>query len=199
MDPKTWKIEGMTCASCARAIETAVGNLEGVQSAVVNLATERLTVLTDSEAFRPETVIRAVEEAGYRAVDEKIIRKSFDLQGMTCAACAAAIERSTRRLEGIVRADVNLASETLSVEFDASLLRSADIARAVKAAGYRATESAEDAHQEEKDRQIRRLRRRFFLSLAFTLPLLYLSMGAMLGAPIPSFLTPELHPLIYAV
>lgn len=199
MDPKTWKIEGMTCASCARAIETAVGNLEGVQSAVVNLATERLTVLTDSEAFRPETVIRAVEEAGYRAVDEKTIRKNFDLQGMTCAACAAAIERSTRRLEGIVRADVNLASETLSVEFDASLLRSADIARAVKAAGYRATESAEDAHQEEKDRQIRRLRRRFFLSLAFTLPLLYLSMGAMLGAPIPSFLTPELHPLIYAV
>ncbi len=189
----------MTCASCARAVETAVGKIEGVEKAVVNLATERLTVEADSLAFRPESVIRAVEKAGYHAIDENLTRKQFSIQGMTCAACASAIERLVRRLEGILRAEVNLASETLSVEFDSSRLRTADITQAVKSAGYRAKESTEAAHQVEKDRQTHRLRDRFILSLVFTIPLLYLSMGRMLGAPIPIFLDPEIHPLAYAL
>jgi Cu+-exporting ATPase len=67
MTTQTWDITGMTCASCARAVEKVTGKLQGVQTASVNLASEKLTLTYDETAVNPEAVVAAVENAGYGA------------------------------------------------------------------------------------------------------------------------------------
>src|SRR5690606_7984787 len=94
-------INGMTCAACARAVERHVGKVEGISSANVNLATEKLNVEFDESRADVAQVIEAVKKAGYdvRQEEEKKIREVFiPISGMTCAACANAVERAVRKL-----------------------------------------------------------------------------------------------------
>ena len=74
MTNKTFKIEGMTCASCARAVERVTGKLDGVSVANVNLATEKLTVTYEPSIIRVSEIKNAVEKAGYKAVEESVAR-----------------------------------------------------------------------------------------------------------------------------
>lgn len=125
------------------------------------------------------------------------MKKKFTVSGMSCAACSARVEQAVRALAGMRRADVNLLQNSLSAEFDESVLSASDIINAVRRAGYDTTlkdapaasaPSADPAEQTEKH-----LRRRFWLSLIFLLPLFYIAMGHMLGAPLPGFLAGEAH------
>ncbi|GGP23200.1 heavy metal translocating P-type ATPase [Silvimonas iriomotensis] len=131
-------ISGMTCAACAGRIEKVIGRLEGV-SAEVNLATETANVsLADGKAV-PD-VIAAIRKAGY---DVKPAQTQLALQGMTCAACAARIEKVLNRLPG-VSASVNFATETALVEQPAGLYPTEALIQAVRKAGY-------DAHEIKAD------------------------------------------------
>lgn len=82
MAKKTLNIEGMTCASCAKAVERATRKLEGVEEANVNLATEKLFVTYDEGALRVEDIQAAVEKAGYKAITESLT-KTLSIEGMT--------------------------------------------------------------------------------------------------------------------
>ncbi len=113
------------------------------------------------------------------------MKEKFSVTGMTCTACSAGIERTLNRIEGIEKAEVSLMAETMTVSFDENLLSSADIIAAVVDLGYGA-KVYDERILEEKKPQPNKLKRRFFLSLIFLLPLMYFSMGGMVGFPQPS-------------
>ncbi len=201
---KTIAIRGMTCASCARASERAAARLEGVASASVNFATEALTVQYDEAALGLEDIAKAIKDAGYEAVlPEESKSATVPIGGMTCAACAMAVERAVGKVPGIKTASVNFGTERLSVSWDPERTRLSEIKRAVKDAGYEAlaieTKASVDAHAEGKAKEIRSLLRRFLVALSVSLPLLYVSMGHMLGLPLPAWLHPMHYPLNFAL
>ncbi len=108
----------------------------------------------------------------------------YSVSGMSCAACAAHVEKAVRGVKGVK--DVSVSLLTASMEVDAPGIAPEEIIRAVRAAGYGADAgaSARDTAEEEEAS----LKRRFILSLCFLLPLMYVSMGHMLGAPLPPFM-----------
>jgi Cu+-exporting ATPase len=123
---------------------------------------------------------------------------------MTCAACAQRIERVVRKLPGISQANVNLAAETLFVEYDEQALQLPDIEGAVHKIGYEVIEkkAASDDDAERKRRELRTLRIKLIVSAVFTLPLLYVAMAPMITfitLPFPDFLRPMEFPLRYAL
>lgn len=201
MANKTLNIDGMTCASCANAVERATRKLDGVEEANVNLATEKLSVTFDEGALTVDDIKAAVEKAGYKAKTEAVT-KTLSVEGMTCASCSNAVERVTRKLEGVEEANVNLATEKLFITYDPSILRISEIKKAVEKAGYKAVEEEEDTvdtDKEKKEREIKTLWIKFLVSAIFTIPLLYISMGHMMGAPLPQILDPMHNPLNFAL
>ena len=200
MTKKSVKIQGMTCASCAQAVERVTKKLEGVEDASVNLATEKMNVSFDDAKLSFDDIKEAIKKAGYDAAEDTVSR-GFKIQGMTCASCAQAVERATRKLDGVTETSVNLATEKLTISYDPSALRVSDIKKAVEDAGYKVIEedSTVDTDKESKDREKKTLWWQFILSAIFTLPLFYISMGHMVGLPIPEFIDPNLNPKAFAL
>ena len=127
--------------------------------------------------------------------------KTFKIEGMTCASCARAVERVTGKLDGVSVANVNLATEKLTVTYEPSIIRVSDIKNAVEKAGYKAIEESV-ARDEDKDihvKEQRSLWQRFIISLIATIPLLYISMGHMIGLPLPGFIDPVMNPAAFAI
>jgi P-type Cu+ transporter len=201
---KILKIGGMTCAACARAVERASNKVEGIEEANLNLASEKLYVKYNEEKTSLETIIKAIEKAGYTAEEEKQSKEiMIGIGGMTCASCAKAVERAVRKLDGIQRADVNLATEKLSVEYDTSKVRLSAIKEAVKKAGYvpleEEADKAIDKDQERKEKEAKELFRNFIISTIVTVPLLLIAMGHMLGMPLPEIIDKHMYPLNFAL
>lgn len=113
------------------------------------------------------------------------MKEKFTVSGMSCAACSAGIERVVRKLKGVSIADVSLMGECMTVEYDETLVKKEDIFSAVIELGYGISDYEENALQARKP-EPNKLKKRFFLSLAFLLPLMYFSMGGMIGLPQPS-------------
>jgi len=196
----------MTCSACAAANERAVRKLPGVAEASVNFAAETLSVRFDDAAASVEAIKAAVKKAGYEAAERVTDREvSIPVGGMTCTACSAAIERSLRKLPGIRVAAVNFATEKATVSYDPSAVRLSEIKGAIRKAGYEplAMEAASgakvDAHKAMKEREIRTMWTKFIVSAAFSIPLLYIAMGHMLGWPLPAALHPMDFPLRFAL
>lgn len=203
MADKMFTIEGMTCASCAQTVENTTKELPGVENAVVNLATEKLNVSYNQETISETDIQEAVSDAGYKAISNQV-KKTLNVEGMTCASCAQTVEKSAQQLEGMNEASVNLATEKLTVAYDPSTLNYSAITKAVSDAGYEAHEEIDsadqvDLDQKRKDKQIKTLWNRFIASAIFTLPLFYISMGPMVGLPIPEFMGTESNPLTFAL
>jgi len=114
------------------------------------------------------------------------MEQKFDVTGMTCAACSARVGKSVCKLEGVNSCDVNLLTNSMRVDFDPGVTSEEKIISAVTAEGY----GAENAAGERTliDDESRSMRTRFLVSLVFLVPLMYLSMGHMLGLPLPGFL-----------
>lgn len=85
-----FQITGMTCAACAGRIEKGLNRLEGVEDASVNLALETSHIIYETEQLTPDDLKRKVQSLGYDVVMEQA---EFDIEGMTCAACANRIEK----------------------------------------------------------------------------------------------------------
>ncbi|MBE5779854.1 MAG: copper-translocating P-type ATPase [Clostridiales bacterium] len=130
-------------------------------------------------------------------------KTTFDITGMTCAACSARIEKVVGKMEGVSRASVNLTTEKMQVEYSAPATVESIIQRVEKIGfGAKKEEIRQESFPEDslnKEAFIRSMWRRFFTSLCFALPLFYLSMGPMVGLPVPGFLSPDAHPLRYAL
>ncbi len=198
------KINGMTCASCANAIEKGVSKLEGVQVANVNFATEKLTVEFDSTQVSVDDLKLAVKNSGYTAEGESSVRDvTIPVAGMTCASCASSIEKAITKLSGIQKVNVNFATEKATVTYDTNLTRISEIKQAVVKAGYKPLEiESSDQVDEEKarrEKEMKDLWNKFIVSAVFSIPLLYIAMGHLLGASLPMFVDPNYNPMNFAL
>lgn len=126
-------------------------------------------------------------------------KKTFKIEGMTCAACARAVERVTKKLDGVTESSVNLATEKLNITYESDKVKIYDIKKAIEKAGYKAIEEEIPTDKDKKDKEIKLLWKKFLLSAIFAVPLLYISMGHMLGAPLPMFLHPDMNPKAFAL
>ena len=170
-------VEGMTCASCVGRVERALKAVPGVETAFVNLATERAEV--NGAAVDRALLVKAVEDAGY-----DIASRSVDLviEGMTCASCVARVEKALSAVPGVSFGAVNLATERANVKGTADL---SALVRAVEAAGYEAHTAgpATDVAEETATRKAveeTALQRDVLIAAALTLPVFMLEMGAHL-------------------
>lgn len=182
-------IEGMSCASCVRRVETAIAEAPGVTEASVNLATGGATVSLAPGAGAG-AVIGAIEKAGYAV---PLQRFELGVDGMTCASCVSRVERAVAAVPGVIRANVNLATERAAVEAVAGTDTLAAVEAAIRSAGYEprrteATAEGTDAHQEAKDRELAGLKRDLTIAAIFTAPLFVLEMGSHLYAPMHHWL-----------
>lgn len=180
-------IEGMTCASCVGRVERALTAVPGVQTASVNLATERAD-LSFIGAPDPQAAVRAIERAGYTVREATT---ELSIEGMTCASCVGRVERGLAQLPGVIAASVNLATERAQVRHLAGTVSVADLVAAVENAGYTAraagvsTAAAGDQEEERREAEARALRRSLLLAVVLTLPVFILEMG--------SHLVPAMH------
>ena len=169
-------IEGMTCAACATRIEKNLNKLSGVEASV-NFANEKAHVNYDEAQVKTDTLISAIEKAGFHIAPRSV---QLQLGKMTCAACAGHIEKALNKLPGVT-ATVNVATETARVIFKPGLVTTGQLIEAVVNAGYDAHEISELNHTEEKARRQAAYQaelRLFWISAILTLPLV-LQMGAM--------------------
>lgn len=169
----TVAISGMTCAACAIRIEKGLQKLEGVESASVNLALEKSTVVYDAEKMSFQDIQKKIEDLGYGVITDKV---ELNISGMTCAACATRIEKGLQKVPGVIQAHVNLALETGSVEYDTSQASVADLIRQVEKLGYQAVRKDEQSEAETADRRAQEIERqtgKFLFSLILSLPLLW--------------------------
>ncbi|AHY16389.1 heavy metal translocating P-type ATPase [Streptococcus iniae] len=115
-------------------------------------------------------------------------KESFLIEGMTCASCALSVENAVKRLPGVDQASVNLTTEKLSVDYQDETINPKIIEKAVAEAGYQATRylgKQDKSLQERQDNVTQRLWRQFICSAIFTIPVVYLAMGSMIGLPVP--------------
>jgi Cu+-exporting ATPase len=194
----------MTCAACAKAVERVSKKLDGVEEANVNLATEKLNISFDEAKVSIPDIQKVIEKAGYKALIEATNR-TLKIEGMTCAACAKTVERVSKKLDGVIEANVNIATEKLNITFEPSKVRVADIKKAIEKAGYKALEEelTVDMDKENKEKHIRSIWKRFVISLIFAVPLLIVAMGPMIlewfGAGLPMSINPMMHMEIYGI
>ena len=186
-------VEGMTCASCVGRVERALKQVPGVQSAAVNLATERADI-TFTGAADPQAAVRAIEGAGYSVREET---SELAIEDMTCASCVGRVEKALAKIPGVLEANVNLATERARVRHLAGVVSLADLEAAVIQAGYKSrrlsdeTANASDQDTERREGEARALQRAFLTAGILTLPVFILEMG--------SHLIPAMHHWVMGV
>jgi len=190
MNHLTFRVEGMTCASCVARVEKALARVPGAAGAVVNLATEKAGVDLDPARAGAAEVVAAVRKMGYAPVVETL---DLGVGGMTCASCVARVEKALARVPGVLDVAVNLATEKATVSFLPETTGPESLAEAVRKAGYEARSdaagAAEDREQAARDAEIAGLRRAVLFAAAFTVPLVAIAMGRHLPALHAAFLS----------
>lgn len=200
-------VEGMNCAACVNRIEKVVNRIPGVAYAAVNLATEKLTTEYDERQASLEDIMTAVRKAGYRPVETDNLTATIGIGGMTCAACVRRVETVLGKLDGVHKAEVNLATERAAVIYDPALTKPALIRQAIIKAGYQAFPAEDrrqdDDNQKRKEQAIQVMRLKLTVAAVFAAPLAYLALAPLLSQwlplGLPSFLEPGAFPLRYAL
>ena len=177
------KISGMTCAMCSSTIEKSLSGLPGVSRAQVNLGNELAYVEYDPTQVNLGDLEKAVTDAGYGTVNEKVILK---IGGMTCATCEKTVTDALKQLDGVVKVTVNLATEKVSVTYNQRMTTLADMKKAIEDAGYQylGIEGGEDISTVAREKDLRDKRIRIYIGFLVGLPLMVL-MYIPVGLPFP--------------
>jgi P-type Cu+ transporter len=206
MIEKQYQVTGMTCSACASAVKRSLSKLDGVENADVNMATERVNIFLDSEVSF-DVLKGAVEKAGYGLEEIKKAKEvTLMVEGMTCASCSSAVERSLKKLDGVEIASVNLATNKATIKYDGSKVKIAELKKAVEKAGYVPKDIektlATDEDQIRKDKESKDMFHRLMLSIFFSIPLLYIAMGHMFIpdiAKLPAIIDVHNYPLNFTL
>ena len=174
-------IQGMTCASCVGRVERGLKKVEGVKEATVNLATERATVTYDPALTGPGALLDKIKDVGYEPL---VSSTELGIQGMTCANCVGRVERALKKVDGVLSASVNLATERASVTYLPASVSPGQLKATVRQAGYDILEeqaglSREDQERQARAQEVEHLRRQVVFSTIFALPLLLIAMVPM--------------------
>ncbi|WP_274599248.1 heavy metal translocating P-type ATPase [Paenibacillus sp. CFBP 13594] len=171
------QITGMTCAACANKIEKGLGKMDGVTSANVNFALEKASVTYDPTKVEMKELEEKIKKLGYGSVSEVA---QFNLEGMTCAACANKIEKGLNKLPGVTNASVNFAMETARVEFSSGEVSIEDMKNKVKKLGYTAIVKEDGTSNGASDHRAKELsnqKRKLLIAAILSLPLLWTMVG----------------------
>ncbi|MDD4249977.1 MAG: heavy metal translocating P-type ATPase, partial [Methanosarcina sp.] len=174
----TLGVSGMTCSACALNIEKILKKKEGVASVAVNLELGKAKVSFEPSLTSPQEIGEAIESIGYKVEKDKV---TLNLQGMSCASCAANIEKILNKTDGVISVSVNFPLEKAVVEFNSSLISVREIIAAVQGIGYGAsvpveTVEYEDREQMSRDSEIRKQRNNLIIALLLGIPI---SLGNM--------------------
>lgn len=171
-------IAGLSCASCVKRAETAIGAVEGVSNVAVNLATERAS-FSPAKPEQVKQVIDAIQKAGFKVPRQTV---QLEVDGMTCASCVKRVEDQLMAADGVYDANVNLATQSalVTIEDGTPIKR---LVEAVAKAGYEArekegSEKAEQTRAALKQKEYEDLKRNFTIAAIFTVPLFVLEMGS---------------------
>ncbi len=180
----------MTCTNCSNTIARNLKRVNGVVEANVNFANERAEIIYDPSVVKPLDLMQKIEDVGYGVAEATI---DLPIAGMTCTNCAATIERSLKRMDGVLEANVNFASELAHVRYLPTAVSRGDMKRTISTIGYKVIEPAkgagetlEDAEQQARQAELADRRRRLTVGIVLTIPILILSMGHDFGL-IPHF------------
>ena len=162
-------------------MEKALNKQDGVIKAVVNLLSNRATVEFDPEIIQTTSLISAIEKAGYEV---PIVSKTLLIEGMTCAACSTRVDKVLNKIEGVIKANVNLSTNKAIVEFPSGLLTDEDLIRVVEKAGYKAEVEVErdlDREKQLREKEIKSLKTSFIISAILSIPLFSAMLFHMAG------------------
>ena len=180
----TLPVLGMTCANCVASVERNAKKVEGVQNATVNYASEKVSLDYDPQLTDIQLVVERIDRAGYKV---PTATAELPITGMTCTNCANTIQRRlNKKVPGVLKAEVNYATEKATVEYVVGAVSRADLYAAVRAAGYDVVEvsdeaEAEDLEAEARAAEVRHQQHRLIIGALFTLPLFLLSMARDFG------------------
>jgi Cu+-exporting ATPase len=174
------KISGMTCAACAANIEKVTTKLKGVISSTVNVSIEKASITYDPLLVNQKDIENSIVGIGYGIVKEQI---SFDIGGMTCAACAQNIEKVLKKLKGVESVAVNFSLAKAHVGYDSSLISVADMISAIEGIGYTASskvdkKESQDREQKAREDEIKKQRINLIIAVGLGIPI---SLGDMSG------------------
>ena len=165
-------VGGMTCAACSSRVERGLKKIEGVSEVNVNLATGKARVEYDYEKTSVFSFIDAIRSVGYEVKSEKV---TLPVGGMTCAACSSRVERILNKLDGVLQAQVNLATEKATIEYFPDKIGIDDLKKTISTIGYYVKEeekTREKVEKEEEDvKKVREARNRLITAWAFTGPM----------------------------
>ena len=166
----------------------------------MNLATEKLSIEYNEPTFSVENLQKALNDSGYELIAQEGKTQTFAIEGMTCASCAQTIEEAVGKLSGVDKASVNLATEKMQVSYNPSAISVSDVTGAVSNSGYAAVLETTDTQdnsraekREKKEKRMKQLSDRFGISIIFTIPVLIISMGPMVGMPLPNIVDPMIN------
>jgi len=177
----TLPITGMTCANCVATVERNLKKVKGVESAAVNLSSERATVIFDPALAGLDELVERVERAGYGIASGEA---DLVIRGLSDDNDARRLEKALAALEGVLSAQVSFTTERARVRYIPTLLTQQELRQAIAAAGFEAIEmggDAEDAEASARREEIRLQRRYLTVGLIFTIPLFVLAMSRDLG------------------
>ncbi len=179
----------MSCATCSATVEEAVGDLDGVSSVDVNFATDEANVEYDQDTVSLAAVYEAIEESGYTPEREQT---TVGIAGMSCATCAETNATAIADVPGVLAADVNVATDEATVEFNPQDVSLAAVYDAIEAAGYTPDrpETGADLTEEREtavERDLRTKRRWVLVGGLLTAPFLLVMAEMVVGAFLPGW------------
>jgi len=127
------------------------------------------------------------------------MKKKYDVIGMSCSACSAHVDKAIRHVDGVYDVNVNLLSNSMVVDYDESKVNDALIMKTVENAGYKALLKNGDVQQTKQEDHLAGKKRSLIMSFLFLIPLFYISMGHMMGAPLPALLTEHENMMVFAL
>ena len=125
---------GMTCAACSSRVEKTLNKQDGVQVATVNLLSNKATVEFDADQTTEQEIIKAIQKSGYEV---PLVSKTVLIEGMTCAACSTRVDKALNKVEGVVKANVNLSTNKATIQYPSGLLKDEDLVNIIEKAGYK--------------------------------------------------------------
>jgi Cu+-exporting ATPase len=188
MERALFKIGGMSCAACAARIEKGLAGMPGVARANVNLAMEEAAVDYQPERVSASDLVGQIERLGYQVREEKA---NLKIEGMSCAACAARVEKGLAALPGVAKASVNLATETAAVEYQPAQVNVDDLIKAVVRIGYGArqiTDMASAMTEPGESKELKQRRGMLILAAVLSVPFLIMMLAELLGVMLPDWL-----------
>ena len=131
----------------------AIKKMEGVVDSSVNLLAQKATIEYDEDKVNIDSLVKTIEKTGYEVPVEKT---TLLVEGMTCAACSARVEKVLNRLDGVIKANVNLSTNKAIVEHPSGAIEEETLVKAVEKAGYKAEVEKEVDRDREKELRERR-------------------------------------------